>query len=59
MFLLAVEEYYGIITSGIGNDMCYDNKSDPLYTFEKKSKRVPSNKSNKNILRVLRTVVNS
>ena len=53
LFLLAVEEYYGVITSG--NDVCCDNKG-ALYTFAKKSKRVPAGKSNTDILRVLRTV---
>ena len=53
LFLLAVEEYYGVITSG--NDVCCDNKG-ALYTFAKKSKRVPTGKSNTDILRVLRTV---
>ena len=53
LFLLAVEEYYGVIT--VDNKICCDNKG-ALFTFEKKSKRVPSGKANTDILRVLRTI---
>ena len=53
LFLLAVEEFYGTISTS--NDICCDNKG-ALYTFERKSQRVPSGKANTNIQRVLRTV---
>ena len=53
LFLLAVKEFYGTVTTS--NDICCDNKG-ALYTFERKSKRVPSGKANTDIQRVLRTV---
>ena len=53
LFLLAVEEFYGTISTS--NDICCDNKG-ALYTFERKSQRVPSGKANTDIQRVLRTV---
>ena len=53
LFLLAVEEYYGAVTTS--NDICYDNKG-ALYTFERKSQRVPSGKANTDIQRVLQTI---
>ena len=53
LFLLAVEEYHGVITKD--NRICCDNKG-ALVTFEKKSKRVPSGKSNTDIQRVMRTI---
>ena len=37
------------------NDICCDNKG-ALYTFERKSQRVPSGKANTDIQRVLRTI---
>ena len=53
LFLLAMEEYYGAI-SDTNNIRC-DNKG-ALYTFEKKSNRVSSSKSNADIQQVLRTI---
>ena len=53
LFLLAVEEYYGVITDG--NKVCCDNKG-ALYTFAKKSKRVSSGAKNADIKRVIRTI---
>ena len=53
LFLLAVEEYYGAVTEG--NDVCCDSKS-ALFTFEKKSQRVPKGSAHTNIQRVLRTI---
>ena len=53
LFLLAVEEYCGAITKD--NKICCDNKG-ALFTFEKKSKRVPKGKANTDIQRVLRTI---
>ena len=53
LFLLAVEEYHGVITKD--NRICCDNKG-ALFTFEKKSKRVPSGKANTDIQRVLRSI---
>ena len=53
LFLLAAEEYYGVITDG--NKVCCDNKG-ALYTFAKKSKRVSSGAKNANIKRVLRMI---
>ena len=53
LFLLAVEEFYGTISTS--NDICCNNKG-ALYTFERKSQRVPSGKANTDIQRVLRTV---
>ena len=53
LFLLAVEEYYGAITTS--NDICCNNKG-ALYTFARKSQRVPSGKANTDIKRVLRTI---
>ena len=48
-----MEEYHGVITKD--NRICCDNKG-ALFTFEKKSKRVPSGKANTDIQRVLRTI---
>ena len=53
LFLLAVEEYCGVITED--NKICCDNKG-TLFTFEKKTKRVPKGKANTDIQRVLRTI---
>ena len=53
LFLLAVEEYYGAVTEG--NNVCCDSKS-ALFTFEKKSQRVPAGSANTDIQRVLRTI---
>ena len=53
LFLLAVEEFYGAVTTS--NNICCDNKG-ALYTFERKSQRVPSGKANTNIQRVLQTI---
>ena len=53
LFLLAVEEYCGVITED--NKICCDNKG-ALFTFEKKKKRVPKGKANTDIQRVLRTI---
>ena len=53
LFLLAVEEYYGVTTDGSG--LVCDNKA-ALYTFGKESKRVPSGQANTDIQRVLRTI---
>ena len=53
LFLLAVEEFYSAVTTS--NDICCDNKG-ALYTFERKSQRVPSGKVNTDIQRVLRTI---
>ena len=53
LFLLAVEEYYGAVTEG--NDIYCDSKS-ALFTFEKKSQRVPAGSANTDIQRVLRTI---
>ena len=53
LFLLAVEEYYGVTTDGSG--LVCDNKA-ALYTFGKESKRIPSGQANTDIQRVLRTI---
>ena len=53
LFLLAVEEFYETVASG--NQICCDNKG-ALYTFGKKSKRVPKGRSNSDIHRVIRTI---
>ena len=53
LFLLAVEEYHNTISDG--NEVCCDNKR-ALFTFEKKSKRVPTGKTNTDVHRVLRTI---
>ena len=53
LFLLAVEEFYQTVSSG--NKICCDNKG-ALFTFGKKSKRVPKGRSNSDIHRVVRTI---
>ena len=53
LFLLAVEEHFEVSSSD--NGVCCDNKG-ALYTFGKKSKRVPSGKANTDIQRVLRSI---
>ena len=53
LFLLAAEEYHNTIS--YGNKVCCDNKG-ALFTFEKKSKRVPTGKTNSDVLCVLRTI---
>ena len=53
LFLLAVEECHNTISDG--NEVCCDNKED-LFTSEKKSKRVPTGKTNTDVHRVLRTI---
>lgn len=53
LFLLAVEEFYGTVTTS--NNICCDNKG-ALYIFERKSQCVPSSKANTDIQRVLRTI---
>ena len=53
LFLLVVEEHFEVSSSD--NGVCCDNKG-ALYTFGKKSKRVPSGKTNTDIQRVLRTI---
>ena len=50
LFLLAAEEYYGVISDG--NKVCCNNKG-ALYTFAKKSKQVSSGAKNADINRVL------
>ena len=50
LFLLAAEEYYGVISDG--NKVCCNNKG-ALYTFAKKSKQVSSGTKNADINRVL------
>ena len=53
LFLLAIEEYYGLPPAS--NNIHCDNKG-AIYTFERKSKRVPSGAHNADVQRVLRTV---
>ena len=53
LFLLAVEEYHNTISDN--NEVWCDNK-EALFTFEKKSKRVPTGKTNTDVLCVLRTI---
>ena len=53
LFLLAIEEFY--VTIATGNKICCDNKG-ALFTFGKKSKRVPKGRSNSDIHRVIRTI---
>ena len=53
LFLLAVEEFYQTVASG--NKICCDNKG-ALFTFGRKSKRVPKGRSNSDIHRVIRTI---
>ena len=53
LFLLAIEGYHNTIFDG--NEVCCDNKG-ALFTFEKESKRVPTGKTNTDVLRVLRTI---
>ena len=53
LFLLAIEEYYGVASDG--NGLVCDNKA-ALYTFAKESKRIPSGQANTDIQRVLRNI---
>ena len=53
LFLLAVEKYHSTISDG--NEVCCDNKG-ALFTFEKKSKKVPTGKTNTDVHRMLRTI---
>ena len=53
LFLLAVREYHNTISDG--NKVCYDNKG-ALFTFEKKSKKVLTGKTNTDIYCMLRTI---
>ena len=53
LFLLLVEEYHKTISDG--NEVCRDDKG-ALFIFDKKSKRVPTVKTNTDMLRVLRTI---
>ena len=53
LFLLAVEEYHNAISDG--NEVWCDNKG-ALFTFAKKSKRVPTGTTNTDVSRELRTI---
>jgi len=53
LFLLAVEEFYQVDSTD--NSICCDNLG-ALFTFGKKSKRVPKGRSNSDIHRVIRTI---
>ena len=53
LFLLAVGGYHDTISDG--NEVCCDNKGD-LFTSGKKSKRVPTGRTNTDVHCVLRTI---
>ena len=56
VFLLAVEEYYGQMSdASAGDNAACDNKG-ALFTFAKKSKRIPAASSNVDMHRALREV---
>ena len=56
MFLLAVEEHFrNKNRAGTGNRVACDNKA-ALFTFQKKSKRIPASSSNADVRRALREV---